>query len=128
VKRLYGLKDPLRYDCDECEEPCEEDSAYCDECPYDPYKIAFEVQRDYAESPDPEWLIENVWPIVGRLFTLQTDIEILGAPMNELLEGEMDGLRILKDEQMKRHMHDQDRQSKKSEAMSRRSPGKWRGR
>lgn len=123
------MKDPLRYDCDDCDEPCEEESGYCDECPYDPFKIAFELNRDHPEFPDPAYVIENIWPTVSRIFALQTDIEILGGPMNELTEDEMDGLRILKDEQMKRHLHEQDRTAKKSESAGRRrTPGKWRGR
>ena len=123
------MKDPLRYDCEECEEPCEEGSDYCEDCPYDPARIIAAIRLYHDDFPEVSWAEETLWPIVSRLFALQADIEILGAPLSPLSEEEMEGLRILKEEQMKRQMHEQEKQQRKAEAQHRRSmPRKWRGR
>ena len=122
------MKDPLRYDCEDCEEPCDDDSDYCEECPYDPMRIAASVARDHDDFPDPSWVVENIWPTASRLFAIQADIEILGSPLSPLSEEEMEGLRILKDEQLKRQMHEQEQQHRKTETEYRRNvPGRWRG-
>lgn len=88
-------------DCDECEEPGADECAYCADCPYDPTKVLRKAAARVEGFPPVEEAMETLMPVLHRAFALRADIEILGGPLNDVSEAEMEALRILKEEEKK---------------------------
>ena len=83
-------------------------------------KIFLELERDYDDFPNAEEAHDTLWPMATRFFEIQSQIEILKAPLNALDVWELEGVQMLKEEQHKRQLADMERQRQKAKTAGRR--------